>query len=1295
MAMETGPTEIDDFSGLAGGSSLRGLTDAQISDLAARTARTMPGVTDVSVSVHRTLRTLDSEPATRPTRASSRPGPPAIVTGPEWHEPPDAPATLVEALVRAAAADEPRGTTFVLAGEREDRQSYRDLLDDASCALTGLRAAGLAPGDSVLLQCDDNRNFVTGFWACLLGGMVPTPSAVPTSYRSNNATTRRLHGAWELLGHPPLLTDRALHASASALRDLWQTDSLRVLTVEDLGAARESADPHTAHPDEPVVHLLTSGSTGTPKCVRHSHRTVITRAYANAAANGFSSSDVTLNFMPLDHVAGMVMHNVRDVVLQCEHINARTDQFIADPLRWLDWIDRYRPTNTSAPNFVVTLITKRAKEIACRHWDLSSVKDITNGGEAIVARTNQEFLRLLAPHGLPIDAMRPAWGMSEMCGGVVHSTLRGDDDTAGVVTVDARATGGRLVALPGSRAGHPTFTEVGTPIAGTTLRVVDDDGDVVEEDRIGHLQARGITRMVGYYRNPEAERESFTDDGWFVTGDLAFVHDGRLVITGRAKEVVVVHSANYSCHEIESVVEEVPGVAPTCVAACSEHDPETGTDELVVFCVMTVAEPEARLEVARAAQTQLARQVGVRPRRVVAVRSDEFPKSSAGKIERKRLLADFTAGTLTGARNLLPDADRTKDRVSDGPDLFTTSWTPVPPADGDLPPGFWLVLGPLELAAGLRAGRGAGPVVGIMLWPEQRNLGDGDQVDAGDEDGLSQAVAGMRAQYGDPSVLVLAPGPEDAPEKVALLTHRVLRAWAPAARARMIVLTSGSRRIDSGDDRSGGVYGEAAPTPPVIGGGAIRPAHSAVTGLIRTANTEAGRARVRQVDVDPDIPDLTAALLAELRDDGPEEVVAYRSGTRRALRIRPCAPATTADPGRRLVHGGLYLITGGLGRIGSALARFLLDELGARIMLTGRTKPSGERARRLDELRDHGTVCFHVVDAADPAATRAAVLEAERWAGRSLDGAVHAAGADFADYWDDLGSHLLDRERLSELARMYRPKVGGAQALAVALADRPSALLVLLSSVNGHFGGTGFGAYASASGVLAALAEQRHQLGLPTQCQSWSFWSFPGLPTTGHDAARELGYRAIDPTRGVHSFQEALAHPAPHVLVGLDAGYPHIGRELDPSCVARTEVTVTVRGGDRADAADVQNTVSRALGCAPHEVRAEIFPRDSGSPSAGFVPTTDGVTDVQTPDGVLASMLELWDEILEQQGTAATSHFIDLGGTSLSAMRLVDRMNTRFGVGLTIQQLYDNPTPDELAQQVRLFLAGTGRSAPG
>lgn len=1157
--------------------------------------------------------------------------PMAQVDGSSFVMPEHAPATLVEALVRVAEASGDLGTTYVLADDGEDRQTYRTLLADAARVLSGLRAHGLAPGESVVLHCDDNRNFVTGFWACLLGGFVPTPIAVAPGYTWDNATTRRLRHTYDLLDRPAFLTDAALAPQVARLRTLWGRTGPRVLPVEELGDAEPATWFLPAGPDDPAVHLLTSGSTGMPKCVRHTHRTVVTRAYVNAVANSFGPGEVTLNFMPLDHVAGMVMHNLRDVVLQYEHVNARTASFIADPLRWFTWIERYRVTNTSAPNFVVTLVTAQAEEIPRHHWDLSSLRDITNGGESIVAGTTHEFLRLLAPHGMAPDVMRPAWGMSEMCGGVVRSTLHRDDEKAGVLTVDARMMGGPLRFLPAPVPGHPTFTEVGRPDPGTSVRIVGPDGPVLPEDHIGRLHVRGVTRMAEYHHDPAATRESTTEDGWFDTGDLGFVHDGRLVMTGREKDTIVVRSANYHCHEIESVVGRVDGVLPTFVAACALPDQDGGTDELVVFCVLPAQAPDERRRVVDRIAATLSREVGIRPDRVVPVEREEFPKTSAGKVERARLLADYQAGAVGGRR---PDAGG-----NTPPWLYEVAWLPAEAAPGSPPGGTWLVLGYAGLAGRIRAGRSdPGSVIAVTpasggvpagRGPVHRRSEADYRIDPADPRAYAELLAAVRRDHGPIAAVVhaWAAGPVEEPALPPALSVLSLIQAATGPRPRLVVVTAGAHA--TGD------------TDPVV------PVRATVNGLVRTADAETGPGWIRQVDLRPDDPDPAAAVLAELGVPAAREqdVVAHRDGRRLLPRLRPLpdAPDAGAD---RLRPGGLYLLTGGLGRIGRQLSRFLLAEYDAGLVLVGRSA-AGDRAAALGRLGGRpGQVIYHRADVTDVAALRTAVEAAETRAGRPLDGVLHLAGADISGSWQDARSHLLASERPAEFERLYHAKVHGTEAVAALLQDRPHALLVLFSSVNGHFGGTAFGAYASASAFLPAFAQHWHRLGRPVQCQSWSLWAESGEAGPAQAAVRRRGFRVIEPGTGADLFRRALAHPAIHVLIGLDDGNEHVAGELDPAF--------------RRDAPG--------------------RPGSAGTATAG-APGTVG--DAPRPGGAAGDLervvSDIWASAFDTPPVHRDDHFFALGGTSLTAIRLVERLNAALGCRLVVQHVYEYATTAELA----------------
>ena len=535
-----------------------------------------------------------------------------------------APRDLARTLEHAAASFPRQGIVYVQ-GDGSDRfQSYPELMSEARRVLGGLQAIGLQPGQIVILQLPQASDFIPAFWACVLGGFIPAPLAVPCDHKHSSGALVKLQKSCELVERAVLLADeRRVPDLQEWIRGITSAQ-LELAVYEVLRQAHPSSSFRKNDAAETALLMLTSGSTGFPKGVPLTHANLISRSAASVQMNQFTSDDVALNWMPLDHVAGLIYFHLRDVFLGCTEVQVPTSFILHDPLRWLDGIERFRATITFAPNFAYGLVNERAAEVTRRHWDLSSMRYILNGAEAIVSRTARRFLQLLMPHGLPGDAMHPAWGMSETSSGVTYSDrfqleLTSDDDA---------------------------FVEVGAPIPGFSIRIVDSNDQVLEEGAIGRLQVKGCTVMQGYYKNPELNRTAFTFDGWFKTGDLGLIRAGRLTITGREKDVIIINSVNYYSHEIEGVVEQLPGIEPSFTAACGVRTPTHDTERLAIFFSPARAEEAQWPALIQEIRLQVLRQIGVNPDFILPVQKKDVPKTEIGKIQRARLKAEFEAGAF-------------------------------------------------------------------------------------------------------------------------------------------------------------------------------------------------------------------------------------------------------------------------------------------------------------------------------------------------------------------------------------------------------------------------------------------------------------------------------------------------------------------------------------------------------------------------------------------------------------------------------------------------------------------------
>ncbi|MDQ2106743.1 AMP-binding protein, partial [Azospirillum isscasi] len=432
---------------------------------------------------------------------------------------------------------------------------------------------------------------------------------------------------------------------------------LGALTLADataLDSAPAGAPAPAADPDEPALILLTSGSTGVPKGVVGSHRSLLTMIAAVTQLEGFGAADTTLNWMPLDHVGGIAFFSLLPTAVGASQVHVRSDPVLREPLRWPDLMDRHRATIGWAPNFAYALIAQAVAAAADRSWDLSAMRFLVNAGEAVSNGTMVEFFERLSRHGLRPGAIRPSFGMTE---------------TASAITTAPWFA--RDTAVP--------FIDLGPPVPSAALRIVAEDGTLLKEGEIGQLELSGPQLFRGYFARPDLTAEAFRD-GWYRTGDLAYLAGGRLFITGRDKDVIIVNGANFYSHEIETALATLPGLDRTCTAAVGVRTPGAGTDRVAVFFHAPAhgGDDRALAGIVRAIRRRLSGELGVAADLVIPIEPERIPRTSIGKIRRPTLKAWFEAGDF--------GADvRRVERLTAGPatlpDWFHEKvWLPLPPA---------------------------------------------------------------------------------------------------------------------------------------------------------------------------------------------------------------------------------------------------------------------------------------------------------------------------------------------------------------------------------------------------------------------------------------------------------------------------------------------------------------------------------------------------------------------------------------------------------------------------------------
>ena len=1207
----------------------------------------------------------------------------ALAEGPELPEPSLDDLDIARVLERAVH-EHPARFVLVAPGGGETVLTTRSLWDQAG-RLAGHLALLARPAGFVILLTEDVLQMAAGFWACLRAGLTAAPLAPPRgdARDATDGGLAKLRNIWELLEQPPVATSSARVADLTHLFG----PAMRVIDLERALADRDSTAPELpARPDldAPAVIAFTSGSTGLPKGVPISFHNLQSMHRATNAALGLSRADVTFNWLPMDHLGPLNFFSLMPAVRGSDQVHAPTEMIMKSPLRLLDLFHRWRCTNTWMPNFAFNLINAQAEELTRavteKRWDLTCVRVLINAGEAVAENSTPLFCKTLAPCGLSPNAVWPAFGMTESVTGITYRQ-------------------GLKMAESADPDWVGSFADLGPPIPGTRVRIADDRGRVLPEDRVGLLQIAGPQVICGYFRNPDANAESFTPDGWFNTGDLAFLRNKRLFLTGRAKEMVIINGLNYHCHELEAAVESVAGVTINQSAAVATRLDPSSTEDLTIFFHPAGMEASAEADppwpaedgphlaaMMRRIRETLAAKLSVTPARCLPVAEKAIPRTATGKIRRLQLAKDLAAGTHD---RLVRAVDVLEQNSATLPAWFhEVVWRP---RLLDEPPGTrgreqtWLLLHaghPLARELAVRLASGPTRVILAEHGERLRRL-ETDRYVLPSEDG----DACFR-------LLELLDQEDAAPDR--LVDGRFLGpAGDKSDIGRLLSLASALARLAKAGRKIPGLRVLADRAVSARSGDEVDSWRSLLPALTAALAKETG-ADCAFVDVSPagvEMESLRRELLQPVRE--PE--VAWREGRRLVRRLLPLkfppAAFEAADqPGMPEIRTGqACLVTGGLGGVGTLLCRHLLERFQARIIALGRSDVNScpQKRELLDELRAlahqrGGEIRYLAADVSDAAAlARTLAALPPGWESARV---YHLAGQERV-----VG---LEAEDVNGLIAQWRVKAGAAELLLRWAEAGPGRSVCLFSSVAGLFPSTGVAAYAAGNRAMEEMAVAAAARGVSVQCAAWSVWAGMGMSRRmgNEEAMRANGLYVLDPRRALLSL-DALQSRTGRFFVGLDQTRPPVARLLEPRAASPLSLTSLAV---YCETASLPSILMKSLkdhgGAAGHEDVLRVLrpmvmdelPRDAG----GRVDRNSLVDLAQGRSGraarprtrLEALLLDRMRKMLELPETGVDENFFALGGHSLTAARLLSRLTDLLGVEISLQDFFRNPTAAGLAE---------------
>ena len=538
-------------------------------------------------------------------------------------------------VLRARARDVPDGTACVIAYPDRDDEVYSIAELMRLAERYAARYASLARGEEPALVCVclyHGIHLHAAFVGALLAGQIPSMIAPPSPRMDRE---KYLRSFVRMLGHirPDVLV--ADGEVLGALRRLEVTEAVGGLLLDptEIEAADVPAVAAPPAPSDASVAFLqhSSGTTGLQKGVALSHRAVLQQLRAYIPAIGLQPSDVILSWLPLYHDMGLIACFVLPLLSGVPVVELSPFDWVARPGLLLRKAQQHGATLCWLPNFAYSFMSKSIRGAVAEHGDLASVRAFVNCSEPVMAASHREFVERFGTVGVTAERLTACYAMAE---NVFAATQSAPGKPPRVDRI-SRSRFEREHLAEQAEEGEAALELVsnGRPIDGVEVRIVDDAGAGLPPRSVGEICLRGSSLFAGYFRRDDLTEQAFDGD-WYRTGDLGYLADDELYVTGRKKDLIIIQGRNFYPADVEAAVAEIDGVIGGRVVAFGAADAQSGTESLVLIAESAEQDPAEQGRIKREIRAHVAQSFDCTVGGVHIVPPRWMVKSTAGKVAR-------------------------------------------------------------------------------------------------------------------------------------------------------------------------------------------------------------------------------------------------------------------------------------------------------------------------------------------------------------------------------------------------------------------------------------------------------------------------------------------------------------------------------------------------------------------------------------------------------------------------------------------------------------------------------------
>lgn len=1126
--------------------------------------------------------------------------------------------------------------------------TYSEIYRLARCMANSMKKMGIKSGDKVIVQCNV-RDIIIAFWACTLSNIVFVPMTVPTSLDPENAACQVIYHVYNTIDKPKIIISSEIYKDYCDMAYALGISSENLVSIEEISDnSDDNFEPIDRSVDDIEFIFFTSGSTGMPKGAVQKYSAAAAQVAGCLQMYKYRKNDTYLNWMPLEHPGGILMFHLRSVALASKQIIVNTNYILEKPLRWIELIDKYRVNSTWAPHFAYVLLAELIENSKENYnWDLSCIESMLNGGEMVNAAGANRFLRAFSKFGMKNTVLYPAWGMCETCSGTMYGMHYGESDL-GVQYINKNQSSSKVEFSSADDPQTLVITEIGRPIPGIEIRITDNNNNIVSEDVIGRFQIKGIPVTQGYYNNPQVNAESFTDDGWFITGDLGFIHNGEMSITGREKDIIIINGLNYNNVEIEAVIEKNPKVKTSYCGVCSVYDFDSQKDKVIAFIVLESENTDfVKLyhEIINDVYNEIMLPIDV----IIPLKAEEVPKTNLGKIQRAKLKKQYENGDYD---EFLNDLDLKLKNSHTVPE-WMYSWKYVK----------------------AYAEKTASHVKTAVIYGNcnERNCINSD---------LS-VFFGNKFSYDEANnkfVIV----PDDMEHYI-----RMIALFKELEIERIICLDTfidNENNFDvikndhlfpfiklmkSAISEASSVSELVLVTNSIYSINDSEPLNSkcgVFAGYVGCFNSECGNIHAILVDSD----EASLSMINEFKFDSADRYYLRDNNVYNNILVTESLDAL-AQKQTVLKEGGVYCITGGLGGIGFALAKYIINKVNGKLLIIGRTEEDelfGDKFKNLNALRELSQNVIYIdCNCCDENGIFNALEYAEQEFNAPIDGIFHMAGVgNLNEHWLREDENLIASINSYIIEEMYVSKIYGTINLVKYANEHKNVFLAVASSTTSYWGSSTFSAYSSANSFIESYisAESRSNNGI--FALSFSSWKDTGMSKGNSfgDIGLKRGFMDILPDQGVISIDLACRSDKPLLYIGLDSNGTSIRPYIDFTNMDKFKTKVYLK--QSTDSKVVISNIS------------DIALSENGLPLTEKTP--NGPVSKSSHRSVapeeLSRLTGVWKKVLNIDIITAESDFFEDGGNSILAVQLLKEIREEYGIDYEMKTLLKNSSAEKM-----------------